>query len=60
MSTPMSARIAAATSGAIDGEVSPGIEPAGIDVSGASVVLVASVDDVTFDGALVEDWGGVA
>jgi hypothetical protein len=43
MITPIWARIADAVSSEIEGEVSPGIESDGMDVSGASVVVVACV-----------------
>jgi hypothetical protein len=46
MITPISARIVAAVSAEIDGDVSPGIDPDGIDVRGASVVVVTWVDGV--------------
>jgi hypothetical protein len=54
MITPMSARIAASVSSEIDGDVSPGIDPDGMDVSGASVVVVASVGVVVPSEGLVD------
>lgn len=51
----MSARIAAAISGEIDSDVSPGIDSEGIDVRGASVVVVTAIDDVVVSAATVDD-----
>lgn len=51
----MSARIANAVSGDIDSDVSPGIDPEGIDVRGASVVVATTTDDVVVSAATVDD-----
>jgi len=55
MITPMPARIAAAISGEIDSDVSPGIDSDGIEVRGASVVVVTATDVVVVSPATVDD-----
>jgi len=56
MITPISARIIESVSAEIDDDVSPGIDPDGIDVKGASVVVVACVDGVVPSEGTVDVW----